>query len=110
MDRLETELQHMLKMLAPPFFNGWKDEIWAKAERLDATDPDFAGLLNRIKAEVKARGWHKASSVQPQSSSSSGQPAGQPGTETTAPTPARTSTTARKAPTGGQRSSSQGGL
>ena len=61
MDRLETEITHMLRMLGPPFFNGWKDEIWNKAERLEATDPDFAGLAERIKAEVKARGWHKAS-------------------------------------------------
>lgn len=51
----------MLRMLAPPFFNGWKDEIWRKAELLDATDPDYAGLLDRIKAEVEAKGWTKAS-------------------------------------------------
>lgn len=61
MDPLETELQHMLRMLEPPFFSGWKDEIWRKAEQLDAADPEYAGLLNRIKAEVEARGWAKAS-------------------------------------------------
>lgn len=61
MDPFETEITHMLRMLVPPFFNGWKDEIWRKAEHLDATDPEYAGLLSRIKAEVAARGWSKAS-------------------------------------------------
>jgi hypothetical protein len=63
MDRLETEITHMLRMLAPPFFNGWKDEIWRKAEHFEATDPDFAGLVVRIKEEVKARGWAKPSAA-----------------------------------------------
>jgi len=61
MDRLSTEITHMLRMLEPPFFNGWKDEIERKAKDLEATDPDFAGLWDRIKAEVAARGWAKAS-------------------------------------------------
>lgn len=63
MDRLSTEITHMLRMLEPPFFNGWKDEIERKAKDLEASDPDFAGLWAKIKAEVQARGWHKESSV-----------------------------------------------
>jgi hypothetical protein len=59
MDRFETEITHMLRLLAPPFFNGWKEEIERKAKHLEATDPEYAGLWDRIKAEVKARGWHK---------------------------------------------------
>jgi hypothetical protein len=61
MDRLSTEIAHMLRMLAPPFFNGWKDEIERKAKALEEQDADFAGLWDRIKAEVAARGWAKAS-------------------------------------------------
>lgn len=56
---MESEVQHMLKLLAPPYFNGWKDEIERKAKSLEA-DPEYAGLWDRIKAEVQARGWHKA--------------------------------------------------
>ena len=57
---VETELAHMLRLLAPPFFNGWKEEIERKAKSLEASDADYAGLWERIKAEVQARGWHKA--------------------------------------------------
>lgn len=60
MTPLETEVQHMLHLLAPPYFHGWKDEIERKAKSLE-TDPDYAGLWDRIKAEVQARGWHKSS-------------------------------------------------
>lgn len=59
MDRLETELTHMLQLLAPPYFNGWKAEVERKAKHLEATDPEMAGLWNRVRAEVKARGWNK---------------------------------------------------
>lgn len=56
---VEAELAHMLRMLSPPFFEGWKDEIERKAKSLEA-DPEYAGLWDRLKAEVQARGWHKS--------------------------------------------------
>ena len=59
MTPLETELQWMLHLLAPPFFEGWKDEIERKAKSLEA-DPEYTGLWDRLKAEVQARGWHKS--------------------------------------------------
>lgn len=59
MVRLETELQHMLRMLAPPFFNAWKEEIERKAKALESSSPEYSGLWNRVRAEVRARGWHK---------------------------------------------------
>lgn len=100
MDRLQSELQHMLRMLEPPFFEGWRGEMERKAQELEATDPDFAGLWVRLRQEVRARGWHKTDSVQQQSSSSSEQPSEQPGTATADPMPAPTSTTRQKASTG----------
>lgn len=107
MTPIETELQHMLLMLAPPFFNGWKDEIERKAKHLEATDPDFSGLWGRIKAEVKARGW--ASSAQQQSSTSSEKPAEQPGTDGPEAKPAGTPTTRQPVSTGPRPMSSLGG-
>ena len=58
MTNFDLELAHMLRLLAPPYFNAWKDEIERKAKSLEA-DPDYAGLWERIKSEVQARGWHK---------------------------------------------------
>lgn len=109
MDRLETEIQHMLKMLAPPFYEGWKDEIERKAKSLEATEPEFAGLWEKVRAEVRARGWHKASSVQQQSSTSSEKPVEQPGTVASEPKPAGTPTTALPASIGQPPTSSRGG-
>ena len=109
MDRLEKELQHMLLMLAPPFYEGWKDEIERKAKHLEAADPDFSGLWERIKTEVRTRGWHKASSVQPQSSTSSEKPAEPHGTAEPERKPAPTPTTRQPASTGQRPTSLLGG-
>lgn len=80
MDLLEMEMQHMLLMLEPPFFDGWKDEIERKARDLEANDPAYAGLWSRLKNEVQKRGWHRASAKK-ESASSSEQPREQPGLE-----------------------------
>ena len=109
MDRLELEVRHMLLMLAPPFYEGWKDEIERKAKHLEAADPDFSGLWERIKTEVRTRGWHKASSVQQQSSTSSERPAEQPGMATAEPKPAATRTTRPRESTGPRPTSSPEG-
>ena len=90
MNRLETELQHMLEMLAPPFFNAWKGEMWHKAKRLAREEPEtFADLPMML-----------ASSVQQQSSTSSEKPVEQPGTGASDPKLAGTPTTALPASTG----------
>ena len=96
MNRLETELQHMLEMLAPPFFNAWKGEMWHKAKRLAREEPEtFADLPTML-----------ASSVQQQSSTSSEKPSAQPGTAGPEPKPAGTPTTAPPASTGPRPTSS----
>ncbi|MDN8612767.1 hypothetical protein [Variovorax ginsengisoli] len=105
MDHLETEVQHMLRMLAPPFFSAWKDEIWRKAEELEATYPDYAGMTARIKAEVKTRRWHV--SAPPQSSSSSATPDELQPMDAPVETPAPTPTTPPKDSTGRRSSSSR---
>ena len=65
MTPLESELQHLLRMLAPPYFNAWKDEIERKAKSLEA-DPEYLGLWDRLKSEVQARGWHRSASTSPE--------------------------------------------
>lgn len=70
MDRLETELAHLLMLISPPFSQGWRAYVWDKAKRLAEEDPEFRDLPDRL-----------ASSAKQQSSSSSEKPGEQPQTE-----------------------------
>ena len=92
MSRMEMELEHMLLMISPPFFHGWRNFIWDKAKRLAQQEPmEFADLPRRLEEAVLA---------QRQSSISSEKPAEQLGTDGPGPKPAGTPTTARLASTG----------
>lgn len=96
MDRLETELSHMLRLLAPPFRASWREYVWEKAKHLEATDLDFAGLTARL-----------AASLQPPSATSSEKPAEQPLTATPGAMPAGSPITRPRASTGRRSSSSR---
>jgi len=54
MTPLETELQHLLSLMAPPYRDNWKAYCWAKANALAETDPEFyAGLPQRLKEAMQ---------------------------------------------------------
>lgn len=99
MDRLETELQHLLNLISPPFSLGWRAYVWDKAKRLAEQDPEFSSLPERL-----------ASSAQQQSSTSSEKQSGQPGMVEPERKPADTSTTPLQASTGQPPTSSLEGL
>ena len=99
MDRLETELQHLLNLISPPFSQGWRAFVWDKAKRLAEQDPEFSSLPERL-----------ASSAQRQNSTSSEKPGEQLGTGEPERRPADTSMTAQLASTGRRPTSSREGL
>lgn len=43
--RLQTELDHLLKLLRPPTYPAWKAYAWAKANALAAMSPDVYQAL-----------------------------------------------------------------
>lgn len=96
MNRLETELQHMLNLISPPFFLGWRAFVWDKAKRLANQEPEeFADLPKRLEQAVLALR---------QNSSSSETPAEKPQTESPGKKAAPIPTTALRASTGQQSS------
>lgn len=42
-ERTKCELEHLLRLLAPPFTANWKAYCWHRAKEL-AADPELAGL------------------------------------------------------------------
>ena len=54
MTRLEQELSHMLRMLAPPFTENWRHCIWAKAQEM-AKDREFADLPRLLTEHMRGR-------------------------------------------------------
>ena len=92
MSRMEMELEHMLLMISPPFFHGWRNFIWDKAKRLAEQEPmEFADLPRRLEEAVLA---------QRQSSTSSEKPVEQLGTDEPGPKPAAIPTTPSRVSTG----------
>ena len=57
MKRLQIELEHMLRLLQPPFTENWKRYVWAKAKEM-AKEPEFAELpkllAERMQSQPKA--------------------------------------------------------
>jgi hypothetical protein len=45
MTSLQTELAHLVNLMAPPYRENWKAYAWAKAQILEQHNPkDYAGL------------------------------------------------------------------
>lgn len=66
MTPLETELAHLVSLMAPPYREQWKAYCWAKANALAESCPaDYAGLpaalLKRIRSDLPAPGPHQSS-------------------------------------------------
>jgi hypothetical protein len=61
MTNLETELTHLVALMADPYRENWKAYCWAKAQILAQHNPaDYAGLpaalANRMKSDSPANG------------------------------------------------------
>ena len=92
----EQHLAHLLQLLAPPFSSHWKAYVWERAKEIAANDREHADLPEMLKRAVLA---------QRPNSTSSEKPVEQPGTDSSDPKPADTSTTRQPASTGLRRSS-----
>jgi hypothetical protein len=68
---METELSHLVSLMAPPFRENWKAYAWAKALELSA-DPEFAGLPAALKkamqSDLNASGRNQPSTTNPRRS------------------------------------------
>lgn len=101
MDRLETELQHLLNLISPPSFPAWLEYAEWKARVLAQKYPqEFASLPMLLSRDVSA---------QRQNSTSSEKPSEQPGTGEPGPKPADTPMTRPRASTGRLPTSSLAG-
>jgi len=54
MTRLETHLQHLLKLLAPPFTDNWKAHCWYRAKEL-AKDPELEDLPRLLEEAMQSQ-------------------------------------------------------
>lgn len=54
MTRLETELNHLLLLLKPPFTMGWKAHCWHRAKEL-SQDPELADLPRLLTESMKGQ-------------------------------------------------------
>lgn len=54
MNRLETQLQHLLRLMDPPL-DGWKAYCWARAKELAEEDSDYSALPSLLALEMKKR-------------------------------------------------------
>jgi len=67
MTELQTELEHLVNLMAPPFRDNFKAFCWDKALRLAATDASvFAELPALLKAAMQPKGANDVSSSHPQ--------------------------------------------
>lgn len=55
MTNLETELEHLVHLMAPPYREQWKAFCWAKAVYLSEHNPtDYATLPELLRAAMKS--------------------------------------------------------
>jgi hypothetical protein len=55
MTNLETELMHLVNLMAPPYTEQWKAYSWAKAKALARSNPeDYAELPQMLAAAMKS--------------------------------------------------------
>lgn len=54
MNRLEVHLQHLLKLLTPPFTANWKAHCWHRAKEL-SQDPELADLPRLLTESMKGQ-------------------------------------------------------
>lgn len=55
MTKLETQLQHLLRLMEAPFTDGWRAYCWARAKELAEQDPDYSDLPSLLALEMKRR-------------------------------------------------------
>lgn len=66
MTPLETELEHLLNMLAPPWTAYWREFCWCKATYLARERAeDYAGLPEMLAKAMKERGSPASSASGP---------------------------------------------
>lgn len=53
MTPLETELAHLVSLMAPPFRENWKAYCWAKANALESR-AEFAGLASALAKQMQS--------------------------------------------------------
>lgn len=54
MKRLQIELEHMLRLLQPPFTANWKRYVWAKAKEM-SQEPEFAELPKLLAERMQSQ-------------------------------------------------------
>ena len=52
---LETHLRHLLWLLEPPFTEGWRRYVWARAQELADANPDLADLPSALTEAMRSR-------------------------------------------------------
>lgn len=55
MSKLETQLQHLLRLMDSPFTDGWRAYCWARAKELAEEDSDYSALPSLLALEMKKR-------------------------------------------------------
>ena len=51
-ERLQTELDHLIWLMAPPYLDAWRPYCWAKANAMADADPEVFAQLPRMLKEA----------------------------------------------------------